>query len=217
VAIVVPTVLATTPAEYGAMLARAEGLSRRVHVDICDGRFAGAVTINLAQVHANTDTQLDLHLMLQDPVSQLENALSLKPNLIIFHAEASGDVAGAMAHTQELGIKAGLGLLPQTSVEGARGLIESADHVLIFTGLLGHNGGQFQSDQLAKAAEVRAINPEAELSVDGGVNDDNAALTVAHGIDVLYVGSFLHQAKDPQAAFDVINRQIGATSDSPTA
>jgi len=217
VATVVPTVLATTPDEYSAMLARAEGLSQRVHIDICDGRFADAVTIGLAQVQVGADTQLDLHLMLQDPVSQMETALSLKPSLIIFHAEASGDLAGAMAHAQELGVKAGVGLLPQTSAESARALIEAANHVMIFTGLLGHNGGQFQTDQLTKAAEVRAIKPEVELSVDGGVSDQNASLIVLQGIDVLYTGSFLHQAEDPQAAFDSISRQIGATSDSPAA
>jgi ribulose-phosphate 3-epimerase len=217
VAIVVPTVLAITPDEYGAMLARAEALSARVHVDICDGRFADAVTIGLAQVQVGAATQLDLHLMLEDPVSQLETALSLKPNLIIFHAEAAGDLTAAMTQVRELGVKAGLGLLPQTTAESVGPLIEQADHVMIFTGLLGHNGGQFQTDQLTKAADVRAINPKAELSVDGGVSDQNAALIVLQDIDVLYTGSFLHQAEDPQAAFDSINHQIGATSDSPAA
>lgn len=215
-AVVIPTVLATTSDEYAPMLARAESLSQRVHVDICDGQFADTQTVNLAQVQVGPNTQLDLHLMVQDPVNQLETALSLKPNLIIFHAEASGDIAGSMAHVRELGTKAGIALLPGTPVESTRQLIETADHVLVFTGQLGHNGGQFQIDQLTKAADVRKIKPEVEISVDGGVSDQNAALIVLQSIDVLYSGAFLQQAEDPQAAYDAINRQLGATSDRYT-
>lgn len=215
-AIVVPTVLAATPDEYAVMLTRAEALSRRVHVDICDGEFADAHTINLSQVHADAGTELDLHLMLREPVAQLETALSLKPNLIIFHVEAEGDLAGSMAHVRELGVKAGLALLPVTPVEPAGELIEAADHVLIFTGRLGHNGGEFQLEQLKKAAEVRKINPQVEISVDGGVNDSNAALIVMQEVDVLYSGAYLQEAEDPLAAFDAINSQAGASSDTNT-
>jgi len=64
---VVPTVLATTPEEYAIRVARAESLSPRVHVDIADGRFTDATTIGLAQVQVAEGTDLDLHLMLQDP------------------------------------------------------------------------------------------------------------------------------------------------------
>ena len=207
-ATVVPTILATTPDEYGTMLELAEGLSQRVHVDICDGRFADNKTIGLAQVQVSAGVELDLHLMLQNPLEQLETALSLKPHLIIFHAESTGDVAGAMAHTRDLGVRAGVAVLPQTSVETARPLIEHADHVLIFTGQLGHNGGQFQSDQLARISDVRQLRPAAEISVDGGVNDRNAALIALQSVDVLYTGAFLQQAEDPAAAFESIQRQI---------
>lgn len=190
------------------MAERARSLSPRVHVDICDGRFADNLTLGLAQIQVLEGTDLDLHLMVQDPAAQLETALSLKPHLIIFHAESNGDVAGCMRHARELGVRAGVALLQQTPVATAEPLIKLADHALIFTGTLGHNGGSFQTDQLAKSAQIRIIKPELEISVDGGVTDANAALTVLQGIDVLYVGAFLQQAQDPQAAYDSISRQV---------
>jgi ribulose-phosphate 3-epimerase len=207
-AIIVPTVLATTPDEYGTMLARAEDLSKRVHVDICDGRFAENQTISLAQVHVGDETALDLHLMLQDPVSQLETALSLKPQLVIFHVESSGDLAMALKHAQELGVHVGVAILPQTSVDSAKALIELADHVLIFTGHLGYNKGDFQPDQLERVSAIRAIKPEVEISVDGGVNDRNATLIAQRGVDVLYSGGFLQGAEDPHGAFDSMTHQV---------
>lgn len=208
-ATVVPTVLATTPEEYEAMFARAEGLSQRIHVDICDGQFADNPTIGLAQVQAAEGVELDLHLMLQDPSTQLETALSLKPHLIIFHAEARGDIAGCMAHVRELGIKAGVAILPQTPVATAQTLIEKADHVLVFTGTLGHNNGEFNPAQLPRVREVRAIKPAVEVSVDGGITDLNAALVVLEDVDVLYVGGFVQTASDPQAAYASVVRQTG--------
>ena len=210
-AAVVPTVLATTPDEYTAMIERARSLSPRVHVDICDGRFADATTVGLAQVHVPAGTALDLHLMLEDPAAQLETALSLHPSLIIFHAESAGDVVGAMQHTQELGVEAGVALLPATTVDTAEPLLKIADHALIFTGTLGHNGGVFQDDQLTKVAQIRAIKPDIEISVDGGVTDANAATIVAAGVDVLYVGGFLQDAADPQAAYNAVVAQTKAT------
>ncbi len=209
-AVVVPTVLAATPEEYTARLQRAEGVSSRVHVDICDGQFADTATIGLAQVQVGEGIALDLHLMLQDPVAQLETALSLKPSMIIFHAESDGDLGGAMNQIRQLGVRAGVAVLPQTPIESARELIIHADHVLIFTGTLGYNGGEFQPDQLSRVAEVRQIKPNVEVSVDGGVTDQNAALIALQGVDVLYSGAFIQDAADPQSAYDSIAHQAAS-------
>ena len=206
---VVPTVLATAADEYADMLARARSLSKRVHVDISDGSLADGQTLGLAQVHVDTDTVLDLHLMLRQPAQQIDTALSLKPHLIILHAEAEGDVGGLIEQMRSLGVKAGVALLPGTSVESASNLILAADHVLIFTGTLGHNGGQFHTEQLKQVEQIRQLKPEIEISVDGGVNDSNAALISLQGVDVLYVGGFLQGASDPAQALEAINSQLG--------
>jgi len=207
-AVVVPTILATTPAEYDAMRERAESLSKRIHVDICDDRFVRSKTIGLAQVHASEGIEIDLHLMVQDPAVQLSTALSLKPHLIIFHAESEGNIEDMIVHTRELGIKAGVALLPETTIASVEALLAKADHALVFTGELGQNGGIFQMDELHKVTEIKTIKPTIEVSVDGGVNDENAALIRLQGVDVLYSGAFLQRAEDPQAAYDSITKQL---------
>lgn len=207
-ATVVPTVLAATASDYRLMMEHATSVNKRVHIDISDGIFSDATTISVAQAVVDEELEVDLHLMLEQPAEQLETALALNPSLIIFHAESKGDIAAAIAHTRELGTKAGVAILPETSVADAADLIRLADHALIFTGHLGHNGGAFQTDQLTKVEEIRKMKPEIEISVDGGVNDTNAALIVLQGVDVLYVGSFLQEADDPLAAYELINKQV---------
>lgn len=201
---VVPTVLATTPAEYKTMIERAESLSKRVHVDICDGQFADNQTVGLSQVYVSEGVELDLHLMLDDPTPQLESALALKPSLIIFHAESQGDLEELTRRCQELGIKAGVAVLPDTEIDEVAECIEVADHVLVFTGELGRNGGQFQKEQLSKCDEIRDIKADIEISVDGGVSAANAGEVANAGVDVLYVGSALQAAKNPPEAYGAL-------------
>lgn len=201
---VVPTILATSPAEYDQRLELATSLSKRVHIDICDGQFADNQTLGLAQIHF-VGLEVDLHLMVKDVTSHIETALSLHPTLIIFHAESEGDIVTAMKHCQELDVKAGIALLPQTSVEATKPFIEIADHVLIFTGHLGHNGGQFQAEPLSKIAEVRHLNGHAEIGVDGGITDVVAEQIVGQGADVLFVGAYLQSSPTPEQAFDIIS------------
>lgn len=179
---IVPTILAATPDEFAARLSEL-GDVKRIHVDITDGQFAPSQTINLAQVYVPEGVALDLHLMVQDPHSHLHSALALKPSLIIVHAEADGDHQECIADIQSMGVKAGIAYLPATNVNE---LVTQADHVLIFTGDLGHYGGTLDTSQLHKLAEAKAINTNVETSVDGGVNKSNANEIDA---DVLYVGS----------------------------
>lgn len=194
------------------MLATAESISKRIHVDVCDGQFAENKTVGMAHVYSSEKTEVDLHLMLKDPASELETALSLKPALIIFHAESDGNLERMIDQVRTFGIKAGLAVLSTTSIESARQLLGKVDHLLVFTGTLGQNGGEFQADQLSRAQEARAINPGLEVSVDGGVSGSNAALIVREGVDVLYSGGFLQNSPDPKAAYESIMAAAGAAA-----
>lgn len=183
---IVPTILAITPGEYHERLEAVKPHAKRIHVDICDGDFAPNATIDLAQVYVPEGYELDLHLMVQNPFSHLNSALALKPSLIIIHAEVEGNYVNTIKEIQSFGVDAGVAFLPETQVEDHAELVRLADHVLVFTGDLGHYGGDLDHDQLHKVADARAINPNVETSIDGGVNPDNVDELEA---DVLYVGS----------------------------
>lgn len=183
---IVPTITVSTPGEYHERLEKILPHTKRIHVDISDGDFAPSELINLAQVYVPKGVELDLHLMVQNPFSHLNSALALKPSLIIVHAEAEGNLVNTIKEIQSFGVDAGVAFLPETQVEDHAELVKLADHVLVFTGDLGHYGGDLDHDQLHKTADARAINPNVETSIDGGVNPDNIDDLDA---DVLYVGS----------------------------
>ena len=123
---------------------------------------------------------------------------------MVIHSEANGDLDKMIADLKASGIKTGIALLQPTKPEDAEDLIKSADHCLIFAGSLGSYGGQFDSTQLSKIREVRAINPDIEISWDGGINHDNIRQVAGSGVDVINSGGYILKAENPQKAYDML-------------
>ena len=215
---IVPTVLGSTPQEYGAMLERVQKLSGRVHIDIADGEFAPNTTINLAQSYWDEQVRADMHLMINKPGMRAEICISLKPSLVILHAEATdyGYVSKAemIEQLQAVGIRTGIALLPNTAVQTAEELVKRVNHVMLFAGKLGHYGGQMDKSVLQKIPQLRALNQDLEIGLDGGVNYENAEEAVKAGVDVLNVGGYIQKADDPKKAYDKLVQIIkGVGSD----
>lgn len=200
-AVIVPSVTAPDAATYRAQMAHAATIAGRVHLDFSDGEFAPIKLINLAQAYWPEGLLADLHLMFKNPASQLETAVSLKPHMVIVQAEADGNTLAMILQLRALGIKTGVALLQGTSPQDAKGLIAEADHVLIFSGDLGHFGGTADMELLKKVAAIRAINPIAEIGWDGGVNAENAAPLAFGGVEVLVAGGAIQKAPDPGEAY----------------
>jgi len=182
---IVPTILATTPEDYQSRLELVLRSSKRIHVDIVDGRFAANKTIGLAQAYVPEGVELDLHLMVENPHDYLQSALALKPSLIIVHAESSGDHVKCAVDIKKMGIKAGIAYLQDSKPNS---LVSNFDHALVFTGNLGNYGGHLNQQSLSKILEIKELNPGIEVSVDGGVNRSNQQAVIEAGADVLAAG-----------------------------
>jgi ribulose-phosphate 3-epimerase len=198
---VAPTINATTPDDYARRIDNVKGFAGRIHVDVGDGVFTEVKTVGLSQVYDIDGVPFDLHLMMNHPESQLENIVSLQPQLVIVHFEAPFDREAFFRELRSMDIRVGLALNTETTIEQVRDILPSIDHLMIFTGRLGHNGGEFRADCLEKIAQARAINPDLEIGVDGGLNQETSRLAVEAGANLLDVGSFIHDADDPEIAY----------------
>lgn len=206
--IICPTVLAVDPHDYRNQLERITPFAKRIQIDLADGDFAPNHTVNIIQAYWPEGILADLHIMYRRPLEHLETIISLKPNLVIIHAEAQGDLLGMIQHLRELKIQTGVALLKETQPEAHAELIKNADHVLLFSGDLGHFGGQADLRVLGKVAAVKAINPHLEIGWDGGVNADNAHDLAAGGVDVLNVGGFIQKSEDPAQAYEALVQAV---------
>ena len=86
--------------------------------------------------------------------------------------------------------------------------IEAADHVLVFAGKLGVQGGTADLLQMEKIALIRNIKPELEIGWDGGANMSNIRALAHVDLDVINVGSALANADDPALVFEQMVSEI---------
>lgn len=209
-AVVCPTVTAYDEAAYRAQMELVRQFAKRIHIDLMDGDFAPTVSPPLDSVWWPPELVADIHIMYQRPADHLVKLIELKPNLVVFHAEADVDHAAFADRLHEAGIKTGLGVLQGTTIGSVESILDSFDHVMIFSGNLGHHGGSaVDFGLLDKVAQVRRKHPDMEIAWDGGINDTNAKRLADGCVDVLNVGGFIHKASDPQAAYAKLLAIIG--------
>lgn len=203
-----PAILAGTPEEYRRQIERVSSFATRVHIDLADGKFAPTRTIAIDQVWWPGGVRADLHVMYQRPFEHYKTYLSLAPQMVIVHAEADGRFVPFAELMHRHGIEVGVALKPESPVELIRPALEWIDHVLIFSGNLGHFGGQADLALVDKARLLRRLKPQLEIGWDGGINNGNAQSLVRGGIDVLNVGGYIQHAADPRMAYGMLARAI---------
>lgn len=206
--VVAPAVLSESPDDYKMQIERIHEFTQRVHIDIADGEFAPTFTVGAAQVWWPQEWTVDIHAMVARPSEHLETLVSLKPNMIIFHAEVSEDIVAVLQHVKKFGIKAGLALMRSTVPSTVAAAIQEADHVMIFSGDLGKYGGTASLMQLEKVRLIKLIKPDVEIGWDGGVTIENAYSLSQGGVDVLNVGKTIATADDPASVYATLVSEI---------
>lgn len=205
-ATICPTVLAGDPDDYRRQMERVAGFASRLHIDLADGKFAPTKTVDLDSVWWPGGVLVDLHVMYRHPFQHTKELLRLRPELIIVHAEAEGDFVGFAEHAHAAGIGVGVALRPKTPVELIVPALEIIDHVLVFSGDLGHFGGKADTHLLTKVLLLKKLKPSLEIGWDGGVNNKNAAILAAGGVNVLNVGGYIQHAVEPYEAYETLHK-----------
>ena len=205
---IVPTILSDNKQEYREKVETINSFTRRVQIDITDGVFAPTETLDITNVWWPKNWEADLHLMVARPPDHIETILKLSPSLCIFHAETNEDLLPIFETLKNAGIKVGVALLPSTYPGNVKPYIDAADHVLIFAGQLGIQGGQADLMQMEKIALVRNMKPEVEIGWDGGANINNVRSLAHADLDVINVGSAISNAPNPAEAFQELVAEI---------
>lgn len=205
---IAPCITVENSEEYQASIERLKPFAERVHLDISDGEFAPRKLIDPAGLTWPTNWTVDIHAMVKRPREYLQAIMLLRPHTVVLHAEADEDITPLLKYIKDNGSKAGVALLKTTAVSTVQNYIQAADHVMIFSGDLGHYGGKASMLQLEKVRQIKAVNPQVEIAWDGGVSIENA-YTLSHGgVDVLNAGGAINNAPDPAAAYQALVTEI---------
>lgn len=210
-ATIVPTVTVATPDDYKASLERVHLFAQRIHVDISDGSFAPVTLIDPSQIWWPQGWLVDIHAMVAQPSKYLPQLLALKPHMVTLHVEAKEDLLPLLQQIKQVGVRAGITLMRATVPSDVAPLIETADHVMIFSGDLGKYGGTASMMQLEKIRLIKNINSAVEIGWDGGITAENAFSLMQGGVEVFNVGGAIQKAADPQVAYTNLVKEVNKT------
>ncbi|PCJ56638.1 MAG: ribulose-phosphate 3-epimerase [Candidatus Hydrogenedentota bacterium] len=166
-----------------------------IHVDVMDGHFTPNITIGppvVASIRRVCSVPLDVHLMISDPESFIDDFVQAGADIISFHIETTNHPLRLIQKIKDAGCKAGVVLNPGTSQDEIEYIADEVDMVLIMTVNPGFGGQAFIPEMLEKIKYVRGMIGDRDLEVDGGIDDRTAAEVVAAGANVLVSGSYIY-------------------------
>jgi ribulose-phosphate 3-epimerase len=206
---VVPAILTKDPAQLQRQLQLLKEHTKWVHIDIMDGKFVPAVSINLAELgEASQFFNLEIHLMVKDPENYLEDCSGIGAKRVIFHVEASESPDTVLEEMQKYAFQKGIALSPSTSVESVKHLVSNIDSVLLLSVVPGAQGQAFIPSVLDKISPVRSQASNILIGLDGGVAESNIKDIFASGADYVAVGSAIWKDKDQIAAFRNLEKMV---------
>ena len=193
--IVAPSLLAADFSKLREEIQEVESYGAEyLHLDVMDGNFVpnisfGAPVISSIRKHSNL--VFDVHLMVENPDRFIKDMVDAGADVITIHAEATKHLNRTIQLIKSYGKKVGIALNPSTPLDVIKYDLKDIDMVLIMTVNPGFGGQAFIERMLQKIRDLRSIDPNIDIQVDGGINNKTSKLVKEAGANILVAGSYL--------------------------
>lgn len=174
-----------------------------IHFDVMDGNFVPNITfgdkICLDISEEFPQLNLEVHLMVKDPLKQIEIFAKTKVKRIFFHFEALSyrECYKAIDNIKFHKIQAGISWRPNTNIEQIFEYLEYVDAVLVMSVEPGKGGQTFLENTYQKISTLKNYREKKNLKfkilVDGGIKDNNYLKVISEGADEIIIGSYLYE------------------------
>jgi len=164
-----------------------------IHVDTMDGIFVPNTQMNIDEIielEKFSTKPLDIHLMVENPEIYINNLKNKNIEYITIHIEINKDINKIINKIKSYGYKVGISIKPNTDINSILPYLDKIDLVLIMSVEPGFGGQEFIPKTLEKAKQLRNINKNITIEMDGGIKDTNIN-QLKNIIDIAVVGSYI--------------------------
>ena len=190
---IVPSILSADIGRLNEQVSEAVAAGAdRIQVDVMDGHFVPNLTFGPSVVEAVakvTALPIEAHLMIEHPEQFIEAFAKAGATLIEVQVESTTSLYRTIQSIKELGASAGVAINPATSLEALREILPYISLVNLMTVEPGFGGQKFIVHSPDKIKRLRAMAPDIDIEVDGGIDAQTAPLVVKAGATVLVAGS----------------------------
>ena len=184
------------------------------HIDVMDGKFVEKDTYKKMLEYASyikriSNLPLDVHLMVEDVNSAVDDFLSVEPNIITFHYEVCKDkeeVMHIINKIKENHCRVGLSIKPETKIEEIYEFLPYIHMCLVMTVEPGKGGQTLLTDMVDKISSLKKYIDENDIDIDieadGGINLKTADAVKNAGANILVSGTAILIAKDFKVIID---------------
>lgn len=183
-----------------------------LHYDVMDGHFVPNISFGadiLHDVHQITNMELDVHLMISDPMFYVDRFIKAGASYISFHIEAMESVEKThelIKKIKEAGVKASIAINPGTSYEAVIPFLDEIDMILVMSVQPGFGGQKFNPVAIDKIAALSKYKKEKVflIEVDGGINATTIQDVRKAGCDLFVAGSAVFNQDDRKKAVEAL-------------
>ena len=210
---ITPAILVPTYKELDKQIKQVNSLFKYVQLDIMDGFFVSSKSFdynepdeNLRQYfnnNLNTNLEFELHLMTQDPLTEIAKWEKIKNVFrVIFHVESDCNPNEVVNKIRANCWQVGIAINPDTPLSKIEPYLDLINLILFMTVVPGKQGGEFVPKVGEKIKQISTLSNKPIVAVDGSVNKDTISQIDSWGVDIFNVGSALMGQKDIKKAHE---------------
>lgn len=188
------------------------------HIDVMDGKFVSKNTYdkmleNSGYIKRISSLPIDVHLMVEDVKSAINDFLSIEPNIITFHLEActnKNEVFENINLIKQNNCRVGIAIKPDTKIDDIYEFLPYIHMCLVMTVEPGKGGQTLITDMVDKISKLKNYVTKNKLDIDieadGGINLKTCEKVKNAGANILVSGTAILMAKDFKIIIDELKK-----------
>lgn len=187
-----------------------ESVADLIHVDLMDGVYVENNNFTISELENNfndVNKELDVHLMVNNPIKYIDVLTKLKTKLITFHLDSTNNPIDVINKIKENNILVGVAINPDDSLNVLDKYYDLIDYVLIMSVVPGKGGQSFMPEVLNKIKLLE--NKNKLIGIDGGINSETIKYLKGYNIDIYVSGSYICMSDDYNKQIELLKENLG--------